>query len=684
MEARRVVFALFFTGALWVVALAVPTTSWAQAQRGYGIDAPSLVAGRDYVASQVIVGLRRVGARSRPPSFTPPAQGQIVGVIHGTAFLLQFPNERAALKAILALLADLNVSFVERNSFMSIPPMPTPPAKNGVSPQVSDPLELGTQAVSTDPGTGRQWHHTVIRKTAALGVLSASPPTIAIIDTGVDYTHSDLAGKVLFGKNCINNTSDPFDDNGHGTHVAGLAAAIAANSRYGEGVSHLSKIYATKALNEFGSGTFFQVACAMHDAHLAVTSPPIRVGNMSIGGPASALIATEVDHWTAAGKVLVVAAGNSDNTGAGTFNTDPDIALRVMATEENDCRTFFSNFSPSATPTLFNIAAPGFETPSTFPDEGFGPLSGTSMASPIVAGTAALVWGQFPALTRAQLIARIVTNGKTITCGFAAATKRVDVRRAIFQTFETVAIGRVLDGANAKPPSPNTVPATVQVRSGTTVLGSDATNRGGSYEVFGSTLPGISRNLLAAKAGYVTDVIRSPLTVLSGVSTGPFTDAMSKNRPTGYFHGTADWKTTQPLSTAAGGPTTTGWDLDLGIRLPSGTLLPFGPAGDLTATPFVLLPRDSFIDLEPVEAFVIHPSAANGTYRVAVEQASGPSLNLNASLAQVRFFEASALRLGLNAPACTPALPVWHVANIVKSGTSYTVTSVNACVASFP
>ena len=99
---------------------------------------------------------------------------------------------------------------------------------------------------------------------------------------------------------------------------------------------------------------------------------------------------------------------------------DPDIGLRVMATEENDCRTFFSNFSPSTNPTLFNIAAPGWEIPSTLPEERFGPLSGTSMASPIVAGASALVWGQFPSLTRDQVIARLINNGQAITCGFAA------------------------------------------------------------------------------------------------------------------------------------------------------------------------------------------------------------------------------------------------------------------------
>ncbi|HEX9870432.1 MAG TPA: S8 family serine peptidase [Candidatus Tectomicrobia bacterium] len=321
------------------------------------------------------------------------------------------------------------------------------------------------------------------------------------------------------------------------------------------------------------------------------------------------------------------------------------------------------------------------ETPA-LADEGFGPLSGTSMASPIVAGAAALVWGQFPALTRAQLIARLVNNGKVISCGFAAATRRVDVRRAIFQNAETVVIGRVLEGVTGKPQTPTTVPGTIRVRSGVNGLGSDLTNRGGSYEVFGPAIAGLNRNLLGEKAGYITDILRSPLTVLNGVSTGPFTDALSKTRPAGYCHGTLDWKTTQPVSAAAGAATT-GWELDLGLRLPSGTVFPFGPIGDLTAAPFVLLPRDSFEDLEPVEAFVIGPPAANGVYRVVVGRFLGPALNLNASLAQVRIFSAANPVLFLNAPACTP-VQFWHVANLTKNGLNCAVAAVNACVANFP
>ena len=78
--------------------------------------------------------------------------------------------------------------------------------------------------------------------------------------------------------------------------------------------------------------------------------------------------------------------------------------------------------------------------------------------------------------------------------------------------------------------------------------------------------------------GYPNGTIRQPLTVLNGTPTGLLTDAVSKSRPTGYFHGTIDWKTAQPLSANAGA-NTVGWDLDLGMRLPNGTPLPPWPGG---------------------------------------------------------------------------------------------------------
>ena len=453
---------------------------------GYGF-APGLVAGKDYVAGQLIIGVKEGMTTQALHQTVATLGGRVSKEIHGTAVLMEFPSETAAVAAVPSLSARPEVLFIERNGFMRIPPTPTRPNLKGGRTGRTAPSDVTALSVSNDAGTGHQWHHTVIRKTATLPALSATPPTVAVIDTGVDYTHSDLSGKVLLGKNSVANNFDPFDDNGHGTHVAGLVAAKAANNIYGEGVCPNCKILAVKVLGANGSGTFFDIANGMHYAHVVVTTPVTRVLNMSLGGPNSLLLATEVDHIKAAGKVLVAAAGNNNTTSTSDAfpGADPDTALRVTATEENDCRTLTSNFSPAAIPTQYNIAAPGFDIYSTTPNEGFESLDGTSMASPIVAGAAALVWGQFPTSTRDQLTARVVSTGKAINCGFAAVTRRLDVRRAILGTAETALVGRILDPFTGTSPNPNTIPTNARLFFGATQLKVDGTNRGGSYEMTG-------------------------------------------------------------------------------------------------------------------------------------------------------------------------------------------------------
>jgi hypothetical protein len=196
---------------------------------GYGF-APGLVAGKDYVAGQLIIGLKEGMTTQALRQTAAIVGGKVSKEIHGTAVLVEFPSETAAVLAVPSLSARPEVLFIERNGFMSIPPTPTRPNLKGGRTGRTAPSDVTALSVSNDAGTGHQWHHTVIRKTAPLPALSTTPPTVAVIDTGVDYTHSDLSGKVFLGKNSVANNSDPFDDNGHGTHVAGLIAAKAANN----------------------------------------------------------------------------------------------------------------------------------------------------------------------------------------------------------------------------------------------------------------------------------------------------------------------------------------------------------------------------------------------------------------------------------------------------------------------
>ena len=611
-------------------ALLVGGAAWA-GELGYGFK-PGLVAGKDFVAGQVIVGYRE-GADTKGLVAAARASGGIVQKTipgPGGAVLLDFGSEEKARAAIPRLRNLPDVLFVERNAITRVPPQPRMPPLpqnqrklNGANGPTGQDVKIN--AVSADPGTGFQWHLTVIRKTATLPALVANPPTVAVIDTGVDYTHPDLAGanKVIKGLNAVANNFDPFDDNGHGTHVAGLIAANAGNNLYGEGVCPNCKILAVKVCDIGGNCTSFDTAQGMAYARTAAMPagvPAVRVLNMSLGflPPSPAVIAAQVDALKAAGRVLVAAAGNDNNDPdyyPGYPGADPDTALRVMATEEQDCRAYFSNFNVTGK-VYYNIAAPGWQTPSTVPDLGYAYYSGTSMASPIVAGAAALVWGQLPALTRDQLVARLVNNGKLINCGFPIATRRVDVRKAITGASETALVGRLHDPFSGKAPSPNNVPANARLFEGTTQLAIDLTNRGGFYEMTGLVAEA-SRTLrgdraLAPPYGVPNGGILRNLGIVASVVNGPFTDALPLRRATGNATVTLDWKNMHPAIAATGCDSTTtapgtclGWEFDLYVKTPAGQYIGYG-LGDLLAAPFVKSGRDSYDDLDsPTESVVI-------------------------------------------------------------------------------
>lgn len=650
---------------------------------GYGFE-PGLVAGKDYAAGQLIVGLKEGVSTQSVAQAASALGGRVAKQIEGTALLLQFSSEAAVEAAIGTLVARPDVSFVERNGIVSIPP--TKPERPMLKGMKQNRIQsINTLSVSADPGTGYQWHQTVIRKTAVLPALSLTPPTVAVIDSGVDYTHPDLAGKVFLGMNVVANNFDPYDDNGHGTHVAGIIAARAANGGYGEGVCPNCKILAVKVMRADGYGLIFDIAIGMHYAHTVVTTPATKVLNMSLGGGDSALFRQEVDHIKAAGKVLVAAAGNSNSSTVLSYpGADPDVALRVMSTETNDCRSYFSNFSPTAAPTRYNIAAPGSDIMSTTPNAGYESFSGTSMASPVVAGSAALVWGQIPALTRDGLVARILATGQPASCGFAAATKRVDVRKAILGTSERAIVGRILDPFSGYAPSPVTTPTAAGLFLGSTLLKSDGTNAGGSYEITGLATTGAGRALAGARSGYVSARLRTGISIAA--VAGPYNDALPKLRPTGNATVTLDWRNMEPVTDNTGCvDACQGAELDLFVKLPSGGRIGWSDWGNLTGAPFVGYPRDSLDDYKPMETIVIGSSAANGVYKVYADKWSygasyfDPSWTGSGASVQQYNGAASIGPFYANPPAACGTSRFWYVADLTKSGASYTVTNRNTC-----
>ncbi|WP_034327386.1 S8 family peptidase [Alkaliphilus transvaalensis] len=212
---------------------------------------------------------------------------------------------------------------------------------------------------------------------------------VAILDTGIDNTHEDLAGNVKGGMSVFSDSSnsDPFfDGNGHGTHVAGIVAAL--DNHIGVvGVAPEAELYAVKVLNNSGSGTLAGIVQGVEWARLN----GMDVINMSLGGAVgSTALKNACDAANNAGIVVVAAAANSGNQ-AGTGNNVGyparyESVIAVAATNSDNARAPFSS-----TGNTIEIAAPGVGILSTLPNNSYASLNGTSMAAPHVAGVAALI-----------------------------------------------------------------------------------------------------------------------------------------------------------------------------------------------------------------------------------------------------------------------------------------------------
>jgi subtilisin len=209
---------------------------------------------------------------------------------------------------------------------------------------------------------------------------------VAVIDTGIDYTHPDLNANYAGGYDFVNDDTNPMDDNGHGTMVAGIIAAEDNGSGV-VGVAPQARLYAVKVLDRNGSGWESDVIAGVDWAR----ANGVQVVNMSLGSfSASYGLQTAVANAYNAGLVLVAAAGNSGNCyGSGDSVQYParySQVIAVAATNSGDVRPCFSS-----TGSTVEIAAPGVSTTTTYRGGGYASGSGTSFASPHVAGTAALV-----------------------------------------------------------------------------------------------------------------------------------------------------------------------------------------------------------------------------------------------------------------------------------------------------
>jgi len=282
---------------------------------------------------------------------------------------------------------------------------------------------------------------------------------IAVLDTGVDFTHPALGGclgancKVIKGKNTIDHTDDISDVYGHGTHVAAIAAGQAET---GNGVAPGAQIIAVKVLNNDGYGFDSSIIAGLEYAVDPDGNPATDDGadiiNMSLGGPGNAQspISQAAEKAVQAGVTVVVSAGNSyDYLTIGSPAAAPSV-ITVANTDRADRVNFSSSRGPleGANYLKPEIAAPGTDIEAAQAGGGLKRLTGTSMAAPHVAGAAALLLQAQPTLTPLQLKQRLVQSADIINANPAeAGSGRLNVDSALAKTYSlnetAVSLGRV-------------------------------------------------------------------------------------------------------------------------------------------------------------------------------------------------------------------------------------------------
>ncbi len=259
--------------------------------------------------------------------------------------------------------------------------------KSGAVDYVEEDQVRTASFTPNDPSYSREWHLPAVNAPAAWDVTQGSGSvTIAIIDTGVDYTHPELSPNVVAGYNFVSNNTNYYDDNGHGTHVSGIAAAVGNNGSGIAGVAWNVKIMPLKVLDASGSGYDSDVARAIRYA----ADRNVGVISMSLGGGGySQTLQDAINYAYGKGVVIVAAAGN-DGTNLISYPAAMDHVISVAALDSSDNLASFSNYGQG-----LDISAPGVAIYSTVPG-GYKTYSGTSMATPVVSGTAALVRGRHP------------------------------------------------------------------------------------------------------------------------------------------------------------------------------------------------------------------------------------------------------------------------------------------------
>ncbi|MET7751741.1 S8 family serine peptidase [Micromonospora sp. NPDC005367] len=395
---------------------------------------------------------------------------------------------RVDAKAAARIAADPAVAYVEQNHTVSIAGTQPNPPSWGLDR--IDQRNLPLNSSYTYPNT-------------------ASNVRAYIIDTGIRFTHNDFGGRAVSGYDAIDGgTAD--DCNGHGTHVAGTVGGSAY------GVAKGVQLVGVRVLNCQGSGTNAQVVAGIDWVTANAVKP--AVANMSLGGSANSAIDTAVTNSINSGITYAVAAGNGDIFGnrQNACNYSParvGPAITVGATQNNDSAASFSNYG-----TCVDILAPGVNITSAWytSNTATNTISGTSMASPHVAGVAALVLSAGPGLTPQQVRDSLVDNSTP----------------NVLTNLGTGTPNRLLYVVNGSTPPPtNDFSVSVSPTSGSTAPGGSVTATVGTATTNGSA-QSVSLSASGLPSGATASF--SPSTVTSGGSA-TLTIATAASTPAGSY-----------------------------------------------------------------------------------------------------------------------------------------------------
>ncbi len=311
-----------------------------------------------------------------------------------------------------------------------------------------------------DPLFDRQWALAKVEAAGAWKVANGSNITIAVIDSGIDMDHPEFDGRIVEGHDFVHGDDQPEDDYGHGTQVAGVAAAAANNDRGIAGLAWNANIMPVKVLDDRGRGVSSDLTCALYWA----ADKGAHVVNISIisFGPSFGMQGA-INYAVNEGLLIFAAAGNLFEDGNPvTYPAAHDGVIAVAATDKDDGHAWFSSAGG-----FVDIAAPGVSIFSPFPpshDE-YRSVYGTSLATPHGAGLAALVLSVAPGLTSEQVEA--IIKESAVDLGDSGrddnfGSGRIDAAAAMTLTLTSLPSHLFLPAARFPSPTPTVTPTPTQ------------------------------------------------------------------------------------------------------------------------------------------------------------------------------------------------------------------------------